>query len=99
MPPRIQTHARGPGGHKVPDTEFDRAPSPIAKRRGRVRGRNRGKGRGHGRAARMADKPTPKANVAGVTVDLRAVHHTLETLVGLMVNQVRAGAQPPTEPA
>ena len=99
MPPRIQTRARGLGGHEVPDAESDKAPSPVVRGRGHVRGRNHSRGRGHGRVARMADEPAPKANVAGITTEFHVVHQTLETLVGLMANQVGAGAQPYTEPA
>ena len=99
MPPRIQTRARGPRGHEVSNAESGRAPSLVVRRRGCVRGRNRGKGKGRGREARMADEPTPEANVAGTTAEFRAVHQTLKTLVGLMANQVGAGAQPHTEPA
>ena len=99
IPPRIHTSARGLRGHEVPDAESDRAPSSVVRGTGHVRGRNRGRGRGRGRVARMTDEPAPEANVAGMGVEFCAVHQTLETLVGLMANQLRAGAQPHAEPA
>ena len=89
---RLQSHARGSGGHDALDAESDKAPSPGARGRGHGRGRNHGKGRGHGGVARLADEPVFKANVAGVVADLCLVHQTLETLVGLMENQ--EGAEP-----
>ena len=47
----------------------------------------------------MTDEPALEASVAGMAVKFCAVHQTLETLVGLMANQLGAGAQPHAEPA
>ena len=63
-----------------------------------MRGTGRGRGKSRVRPTRQIEEPVPEEEPANLVAEMRGVHQTLNTLVGLQVQWRKGEPQPHDEP-